>query len=191
MNFKAMIRGFVVDKAVFLDRDGVINEVLSHRVKFVNKPKDFYLLDGVGEAIKKLNNLNYKVFVVTNQGGIGLGHMKETALEDIHAKMQQDLSLFDAKIDDIAYCPHKPNEGCICRKPKPEMIFNLAKKHKIDLAKSYLVGDRAPDIEAGKEAGVKTVLVGTRKEQANADLKFRDLLEFSSWLEQNHEDAFK
>ena len=186
-----MIRGFVVDKAVFLDRDGVINEVLSHRVKFVNKPKDFYLLNGVGEAIKKLNNLNYKVFVVTNQGGIGLGHMKETALEDIHVKMQQDLSLFDAKIDDIAYCPHKPNEGCICRKPKPEMILNLAKKHKIDLAKSYMIGDRAPDIEAGKEAGVKTVLVGIRKEQANADLKFRDLLEFSSWLEQNHGDAFK
>ncbi|MEI3612165.1 D-glycero-alpha-D-manno-heptose-1,7-bisphosphate 7-phosphatase [Pseudogracilibacillus sp. SO30301A] len=179
-----------MDKAIFLDRDGVINEVLSYRVKFVNKPKDFYLLDGAGEAIKKLNNLNYKVFVVTNQGGIGLGFMKETSLKNIHKKMRQDLSVYGAEIDDIAYCPHQPNEGCKCRKPKPKMILNLAQKHKIDLAKSYMVGDRAPDIEAGKEAGVKTVLVGTRKEQANADLQFRDLLDFSSWLEQNHGDVF-
>lgn len=169
-------------KAIFLDRDGVINEVLSHRVKFVNKPKDFHLLEGVGEAIKKLNELNYKVFVVTNQGGIGLGYMKEAALKDIHEKMKEDLSAYDAKIDDIAYCPHKPNEGCLCRKPEPEMIINLAKDHDINLKKSYMVGDRAPDIEAGKQAGTITVLVGNRHEKVNADLKFCDLLEFSKWL---------
>lgn len=172
-----------MDKAIFLDRDGVINEVLSHRVKFVNKPEDFYLLEGVGEAIHKLNDLHYKVFVVTNQGGIGLGYMKEAALEDIHEKMKEDLSIFDAKIDDIAYCAHKPNDGCTCRKPEPEMIINLAKEHGIDFKKSYMVGDRAPDIEAGKLAGTTTVLIGTRKEKAHADLKFRDLLEFSNWLE--------
>ena len=70
-----------MEKAVFLDRDGVINEVLSKRVKFVNRPEDFYLLDGVGEAIKKINDLNYKVFVVTNQGGVGLGYMAEKSLQ--------------------------------------------------------------------------------------------------------------
>ncbi|MEI3606328.1 HAD family hydrolase [Pseudogracilibacillus sp. SE30717A] len=172
-----------MDKAVFLDRDGVVNEVLSHRVKFVNRPEDFHLLKGVGEAIRKINELNFKVFVVTNQGGIGLGYMKERELRKIHAKMQNDLAEYGAIVHDVAYCPHKPNEGCACRKPKPCMLLRLAKKHQIDLKKSYMVGDREPDIEAGKEAKTITVLVGSRKkENANADLRFTDLLEFANWL---------
>ena len=169
-------------RAVFLDRDGVINEVLSKRVKFVNQPDDFYLLEGVGKSIKKLNELNFKVFVVTNQGGIGLGYMKESALRKIHEKMVADLASFDASIDDIAYCPHKPQAGCRCRKPKPEMIYALAKKHNIKLPNSYMVGDRAPDIEAGNQAGATTVLIGNRKEKTTADLYFRALLEFVNWL---------
>src|SRR5699024_4586697 len=172
-----------MEKAVFLDRDGVINEVLSHRVKFVNKPNDFYLLDGVGEAIRKLNELNYKVFVVTNQGGVGLGFMKETDLHKIHKKMKNDLAQDGAKIDDIAYCPHDPKAGCSCRKPKSEMLLQLAKKHEVDLSNSYMVGDRKPDIEAGCKAGITTVLVGTREEKAHPDLTFKDLLTFVDWLD--------
>ncbi|WP_010097876.1 D-glycero-alpha-D-manno-heptose-1,7-bisphosphate 7-phosphatase [Ornithinibacillus scapharcae] len=168
---------------IFLDRDGVINEVLTKRVKFVNKPSDFYLLSGVGEAIKLLNDLDYKVFVVTNQGGIGLGYMKEAALEKVHQKMRDDLAKYGANIVDIAYCPHKPKEGCLCRKPRPQMLYNLAEKHQIDLKKSYMVGDRDPDIEAGREAGSKTVLVGTRENtSAEADYRFPDLLAFAEWL---------
>ncbi|WP_042143271.1 HAD-IIIA family hydrolase [Paucisalibacillus sp. EB02] len=168
---------------IFLDRDGVINEVLTRRVKFVNKPSDFYLLYGVGEAIKQLNDAGYKVFVVTNQGGIGLGFMKEAALEKVHQKMQDDLAGFGARIDDIAYCPHKPHAGCACRKPRPQMLIDLAEKHDIDLEKSYMVGDRDPDIEAGREAGVTTILVGTREETSSeADKKFKDLLTFAEWL---------
>ncbi|MBO1001370.1 D-glycero-alpha-D-manno-heptose-1,7-bisphosphate 7-phosphatase [Pseudogracilibacillus auburnensis] len=171
-----------MNKGIFLDRDGVINEVLSHRVKFVNKPTDFYLLDGVGKAIKKLNDAHFLVFVVTNQGGIGLGYMKKAALEKVHETMLAELAAFDAKITDIAYCLHKPDAQCRCRKPKPEMIIKLAKKHQIDLAKSYMVGDRKPDIEAGKGAGTKTVLVGNRRGNAKADLSFPDLLSFVNWL---------
>ncbi|WP_047985729.1 D-glycero-alpha-D-manno-heptose-1,7-bisphosphate 7-phosphatase [Ornithinibacillus californiensis] len=168
---------------IFLDRDGVINEVLSQRVKFVNKPSDFYLLDGVGEGVKLLNDAGYKVFVVTNQGGIGLGYMKETALGKVHQKMKDDLTEFGATVDDIAYCPHKPHAGCACRKPRPQMLLDLARKHNIDLHKSYMVGDRDPDIEAGKEAGTTTVLVGTReKTYSEADMKFADLLSFAKWL---------
>lgn len=171
-----------MNKAIFLDRDGVINEVLSKRVKFVNKPDQFYLLPGVGEAIPTLNKLNYKIFVVTNQGGIGLGYMKESELIRIHEKMKKELEKFGAVIDDIAYCPHKPTSGCNCRKPKPGMLLSLAKKHKINLTESYMVGDRSADIEAGKNAGTKTILVGSRKEQANADAVFHDLLDFTKWL---------
>lgn len=168
---------------IFLDRDGVINEVLTKRVKFVNKPSDFYLLKGVGEAIKLINDQGYKVFVVTNQGGIGLGYMKEVALEKVHQKMKDDIAKYGATVDDIAYCPHKPKAGCACRKPRPQMLFDLAEKHQIDLRKSYMVGDRDPDIEAGREAGVKTVLVGSReKTSAEADYRFRDLLAFAEWL---------
>lgn len=171
-----------MNKAIFLDRDGVINEVLSKRVKFVNRPEDFHLLDGVGEAIHILNQLDYKVFVVTNQGGVGLGYMKESTLLKVHEKMLEDLATYDAKIDDILFCPHRPDEGCVCRKPEPEMLFQLAKKHDVDLSKSYMVGDRQPDIEAGNKAGVKTVLVGNRKEKAAADYVFSNLLAFSHWL---------
>ncbi|MFD1852051.1 D-glycero-alpha-D-manno-heptose-1,7-bisphosphate 7-phosphatase [Oceanobacillus bengalensis] len=168
---------------IFLDRDGVINEVLSHRVKFVNKPKDFYLLDGVGAAIKRFNKAGYKVFVVTNQGGIGLGYMKESMLDKVHNKMKDDLAEYGASVEAISYCPHKPHAGCACRKPEPQMILDLAKKYHVDVGESYMVGDRAPDIEAGKKAGAKTVLVGSRKEDnVEADLQFADLLAFAKWL---------
>lgn len=169
-------------QAVFLDRDGVINEVLSDRVKFVNTPEQFYLLSGVGEAIRQLNDLGWKVYVVTNQGGIGLGYMTRAELEAIHQKMGQDLATYDAKVDGIAYCAHRPQAGCSCRKPKPKMILDLAKKHHIDLKESYMVGDRAPDIEAGEQAGVKTVLVGHRQKSIKADLTFANLLDFVETL---------
>lgn len=169
--------GDILHTGMFLDRDGVINEVLSHRVKFVNKPKDFYLLDGVGEAIKRFNDKGFKVFVVTNQGGIGLGYMQESALDDVHKKMKNDLAEFGAHVDDIAYCPHKPHANCACRKPKPQMILDLAEKYQVDLTNSYMVGDRAPDIEAGKEAGTQTILIGNRKDGAvDADLFYPNLI---------------
>ena len=169
-------------KAIFLDRDGVINEVLSDRVKFVNKPEQFYLLPGVGEAIRLFNEHHLPVFVVTNQGGIGLGYMKETQLLAIHDQMEKELKQFGAKIEDIAYCPHKPKANCPCRKPKPKMILDLAEKHGLSLSDSYMIGDREPDIEAGKAAGTKTILVGNRKEEADADHYFPNLLEAAKWI---------
>lgn len=168
-----------MQKAMFLDRDGVINEVLTRRVKFVNKPEQFYLLEGVGEAIKLFNDTGWKVFVVTNQGGIGLGYMSPSDLHAVHQKMKTDLKKYDAKIDDIIQCTHRPQAGCDCRKPKPKMILDLAQKHHIDLSRSYMVGDRAPDIEAGKQAGTKTVLIGSREKEVHADLIFPSLHEFA------------
>ncbi|NEU31224.1 HAD family hydrolase [bacterium LRH843] len=169
-------------KAVFLDRDGVINEVLSSRVRFVNQPKDFYLLEGVGNAIRLLNEANVPVFVVTNQGGVGLGFMKEASLHRIHEKMKKDLAEFRAFVDDIAYCPHKPKAGCYCRKPEPQMLTELATKHHIDLSLSIMVGDRKPDIEAGKKAGCKTILLGEREKDITADAYFPDLLSAIPWM---------
>lgn len=169
-----------MQKAIFLDRDGVINEVLSKRVKFVNKPEQFYLLDGAAEGIKLLNDKGFLVFVVTNQGGVGLGFMKEEMLLKVHEKMVKDIMKSGGKIDDIIYCPHKPNAGCACRKPEPEMLIRLAKKHQVSLSDSYMVGDRDVDILAGKQAGTKTILIGN--EEGLADYQFPSLYMAAQWL---------
>ena len=169
-----------MNKAVFLDRDGVINEVLSKRVKFVNKPEQMYLLEGVGEGVKFLNDSGFLVFVVTNQGGIGLGYMKEDMLLKVHKKMKDDIREYGGKIDDIIYCPHKPQAGCVCRKPEPEMLHRLAERHQVNLNESYMVGDRDVDIIAGKQAGTKTILIG--EEEGLADYRFPSLYEAAKWL---------
>lgn len=167
-------------RAVFLDRDGVINEVLSKRVKFVNKPEQMHLLEGVGEGIKLLNDCGFLVFVVTNQGGIGLGYMKEEMLTEVHEKMIKDIREFGGEIHDIIYCPHKPHAGCVCRKPEPEMIHRLAIKHEVSLKDSFMVGDRDVDIMAGKQAGTNTILIGM--EDGLADYRFPSLYDAAEWL---------
>lgn len=172
-----------MQKAVFLDRDGVINEVLNHRVKFVNRPEDLHLLEGVEQAIRQFNEEGWKVCIVTNQGGVGLGYMTEGELGEIHDRLVDLLEASGARVDDIAYCPHKPHEGCACRKPEAGMILELAEAHNISLGESYMVGDREPDVQAGRNAGTRTVFIGNRKDKKiDADHHFRDLISFSNWL---------
>ncbi|MFY0518235.1 D-glycero-alpha-D-manno-heptose-1,7-bisphosphate 7-phosphatase [Lysinibacillus sp. UGB7] len=167
-------------RAVFLDRDGVINEVLTNRVKFVNKPQDLYFLPAVPQAIKKLNKYFDFVFVVTNQGGVGLGFMKESKLQQIHVHMINELKKQGAIIHEVAYCPHKPKAGCACRKPNSKLIVDLGKKYNIDLVKSYMVGDTDTDIIAGKRAGTKGVFLG--KSDPLADAIFPDLISAVDWI---------
>lgn len=162
-------------KAVFLDRDGVLNEVLTSRVKFVNKPNDLYLLDGAAEAVAKLTKAGYELFVVTNQGGVGLGLLKEKNLSKIHDYLDQLLQEKGGRITEFAYCPHKPKAGCECRKPHPGMILDLAERHGLSLEESVMVGDHERDIEAGKKAGCKTVFIGD--EETAADRKAPSLIE--------------
>jgi len=167
-------------KAVFLDRDGVINEVLTSRVKFVNKPSELYFLPGVEDAIKSLNEHFDYVFVVTNQGGIGLGYMSEKQLHKIHDHMVTQLKKKGAIIHDVAYCPHKPKTGCACRKPNSKMILDLGKKYNINLEKSYMVGDMDTDIQAGNKAGTRTVFIG--ESDPLADAVCADLKEAAQWI---------
>ncbi|MEO3944617.1 HAD family hydrolase [Gorillibacterium sp. CAU 1737] len=147
-------------QAVFLDRDGVINECSTDRVKHVNHPHQFLLLPGAAEAIRSLNEAGLPVYVVTNQGGVGLGFMKEASLLAIHKRMTSLLAEQGATLEDIAYCPHRPKSGCSCRKPSPGMLLHLAGEHGIDLSRSIMVGDRETDMEAGKAAGCRTVRIG-------------------------------
>jgi D-glycero-D-manno-heptose 1,7-bisphosphate phosphatase len=156
-------------KAIFLDRDGVLNEVLSHRVKFVNSPEDLYLLEGAAEAVAELSKAGYEIFVVTNQGGVGLGFLKEKRLHEIHDTMIEMIKEHGGHIKEVAYCPHKPKAGCECRKPNAGMLLDLASRHEINLEGSVMVGDHERDIEAGKKAGCKTVFIGS--EDTSADKK--------------------
>lgn len=156
-------------KAVFLDRDGVLNEVLSDRVKFVNRPEELYLLEGAAEAVAELSRAGHEIFVVTNQGGVGLGFLKEKRLHEIHDRMIEMIKKHGGHIKEVAYCPHKPKAGCECRKPNAGMLLDLAKRHDIDLPGSVMVGDHERDIEAGQKAGCKTVFIGM--EDTGADEK--------------------
>jgi D-glycero-D-manno-heptose 1,7-bisphosphate phosphatase len=148
-------------KAFFLDRDGVINKGHS-----LNRPKDLKLYDGVPKAIKMLNDHGYDVFVVTNQGGVGLGYMKIEALDAIHAEMCNVIQSGGGTISDIRACTHKPKDGCECRKPKPGMILDLAEVHNVDKEHSFMVGDRDVDIQAGETAGLHTIYIGEEKDTA-------------------------
>lgn len=116
-----------MNQAVFLDRDGVINEVLTSRVKFVNRPDQLFFLPGTAEAIQLLNKAFDYVFVVTNQGGVGLGFMKEKQLQEIHEHMIGELRKEGAVVHEAVYCPHKPKSGCECRKPNSKLIEDLGK----------------------------------------------------------------
>lgn len=159
-----------MNKAVFLDRDGVIND----NCKPVNKPEDLKIYPWTANAISKLNKSGYHVFVVTNQGGIEMGYFTRHDLDEIHNKMVKEITENGGFIDDIDYCPHFKSK-CDCRKPSPGMIDKLAKKYNIDLKKSYMIGDRDIDIEAGMKAGCKTIKIG--KSSKKADYVAKNLLE--------------
>ena len=151
-------------RAVILDRDGVIND---HR-RFVNTKDDFFLFPETPEAIRLLNQSGFLVLVATNQGGVGLGYMTEENLAQIHEYMLSRLHEEGGRIDDIAVCPHAPSAGCDCRKPKPGLLLELWYRHHFDLEHSYMVGDRETDVQAGKAAGTKTVLIGPETSAASS-----------------------
>lgn len=154
-------------KAVFLDRDGTINIYKG----FLRNIDDFELIEGVTEAIKKINNSGYLCIVVTNQPVIARGEITYEQLNEIHNKMETLLGLEGAYIDGIYYCPHHPHKGysgeiaelkidCECRKPKPGMLLKAANDFNIDLSKSFMVGDGENDIKAGIAAGCRSILIG-------------------------------
>lgn len=169
-------------KAIFLDRDGTINEY----VGFLTNIDEFKLLDGVTDAIKKINASGFLAIVVTNQPVIARGEVTYEQLDEIHHKMETLLGQAGAYLDAIYYCPHHPHSGyegevkslkieCECRKPKPGMLMKATKDYNIDLEHSWMIGDSKNDILAGKNAGCKTVLIG--KEDDDQDVTVRTLLE--------------
>ncbi|MDB2517627.1 D-glycero-beta-D-manno-heptose 1,7-bisphosphate 7-phosphatase [Amylibacter sp.] len=143
-------------KVIFLDRDGVINQDFGYLYKI----KDFDFITGIFEACKYFQSLGFKIIVVTNQSGISRGYYKET---DFHILTKWMLARFYSQhvnILDVIFCPHGPNATCKCRKPKPGMLLEARDKYGINMAESWMIGDKETDIEAANAAGVnKTILV--------------------------------
>ncbi len=148
-------------KGIFFDRDGVIND----NKRPVNKPRDLILYDGVKEALKRASEAGYDVFIVTNQGGIELGHISHEDLKNIHESLNQKLEGY-CNIREIAYCPDFKKQSQR-RKPEPGMLLELAEKHGIDLKHSWMVGDMETDITAGIRAGCRTAKVGKSDDRAD------------------------
>ncbi|MFX0000766.1 MAG: D-glycero-beta-D-manno-heptose 1,7-bisphosphate 7-phosphatase [Candidatus Hodarchaeota archaeon] len=173
------------NRAIFLDRDGVINK----EVNYLSDPKDFKFIDGSIDALKILKRKSYLLIIITNQAGIARGLFTEESLKTIHNKMIGILRQHNIELDDIYYCPHHPEftGPCDCRKPNPGMILQAQINHNIDLTNSYMVGDTLNDIQTGKNANCKTVLVltGYGKEEQNQigsiipDMIFKNLKEFA------------
>ncbi len=139
-----------MDKIVFLDRDGVINE---DSPEYIKRPEEFLFIEKSPEAIALLNRFGWEVIVITNQSMIGRNISTLEELFAIFRKMNQGVEKAGGKIRDIFFCPHAPDQGCACRKPLPGMILAAAGMYDIDLASSCMVGDSAKDILTGKHAG--------------------------------------
>ncbi|MFN3568052.1 MAG: D-glycero-alpha-D-manno-heptose-1,7-bisphosphate 7-phosphatase [Caldimicrobium sp.] len=143
--------------AVFLDRDGTINE----EVGYLNHLSRLKILPGVPKAIRLLRKAGFKIFVVTNQSGPARGYFPESLVEEVNREIQIRLKKKGAQIDEFFVCLHHPNENCPCRKPKTGLIEKAFAKYPIDLKKSYVIGDRLIDIELAINAGLKGILVLT------------------------------
>jgi D-glycero-D-manno-heptose 1,7-bisphosphate phosphatase len=151
-------------KAVFLDRDGTINV----EVQYLNKVEEFHFIPGVPYALKRLKDAGLLLVVVTNQSGIGRGIYDEAALQRVHDHMHEELASFGVEIDACYFCPHHPEHAsgdylkeCSCRKPLPGMLQEAADALGIDLAASYMVGDKLIDVEVGINAGCTPLMVLT------------------------------
>ena len=172
-------------RAVFLDRDGPVHG----EVNYLSEPEQLALLPGAAVAIRQMKRLGLKVVVVTNQSAVARGYLSEEKLSHIHKRLREMLAEQDAYLDAIYYCPEMPDSGSPCRKPRIGMMKQAAEDLDIDLKRSYVVGDMASDMEMGRRAGAKTILVltgygeKTRAQGSQADHVAGDLSAAVGWIE--------
>jgi D-glycero-D-manno-heptose 1,7-bisphosphate phosphatase len=153
-----------MNKAIFFDRDGVINNDSGHY--YISDPSDFVINPGVIELLSWLKSKGFMLIIISNQGGISRGIYTKQDTDKVHKKMAEILTEHGIALDEIYYCPHHPeNENCICRKPDTVLIEKAIARFSIDTSQSLFIGDRDSDIEAGAKAGLKTIKV-----EANQDM---------------------
>jgi len=145
-------------RAVFLDRDGVINHKAPEG-DYIRTWGEVQFIPGAVEAVASLNRAGYKVFVVTNQRGIATQRVRLEDLLEIHLHIQKEFALAGALISQIYYCPHDLGQRCSCRKPQPGMLRRAAREHRLDLTTCWMIGDSLTDVKAGENAGCHCVLL--------------------------------
>lgn len=153
--------------AVFLDRDGVIN---ANREDYVRCWTEFTFLPGALDALRRLAALAWPVVVISNQAAIGRGLVSREAVEEVNGRMVAAVQAAGGRIDDVLYCPHRPEEACGCRKPQPGLLLRAADRLNLDLSLSFLVGDAECDVLAAQAAGLRPVLVRTGRGEAQLTL---------------------
>ena len=147
-------------KIVILGRDGILNEF---REGHVTAPEEWQPVDGALEAVARINHAGWHVVVATNQSGIGRGMIDMSAVNAVHARMHQMLQAQGGRIDAVFFCPHTPEEQCDCRKPKPGMLLEIAKRFNIELTNVPAVGDSLRDLQAAAAVKCETILVKSGK----------------------------
>ncbi len=144
-------------RAVFLDRDGTVAEENG----YMYRPADFVVFPWTGAAVRRLNEAGFLVVLVTNQSGVGRGYFTESTVERVHERLRREIAREGGRLDATYVCPHRPDEGCGCRKPRPGLLTRARDELNIALENSFMVGDRYSDVAAGRAAGARTILVMT------------------------------
>ncbi len=142
-------------RGIFLDRDGTIHADTG----YLHSPEECRIYPAALQGLKLLAESGFLLFIVTNQSGVGRGYFPASAVEAVHRKIEDELGRDGIRLAGIAYCPHRPDEGCRCRKPSPDLVLELAGRHGVDLARSWFIGDKISDIQTGRRAGCRTVLL--------------------------------
>lgn len=151
-------------KAVFLDRDGVINRYPGH-TKYVTRLSEFRFLPLAKKAIAILHKKGYLLFVISNQAGVGKGMYSQKTLDVITAHMLSEVTKVGGAIEKVYYCTHRPDAGCSCRKPRDGAIREILRNYPLDIKKAFFVGDTIRDVQTAREAGCKAILVLSGKEK--------------------------
>lgn len=178
-----------MQRAVFLERDGVLN----YDQGYLSDPQQIKILPKVLEGLQKMKNLGLKTIVISNQSGVARKYFDIKTMRAVDAQLRKIINKSKILLDDSFYCPHHPDfdKNCSCRKPKTRLVKKAVKKHKIDISKSFFIGDKIEDILCGENAGCKTILVPKnlkRLAKVNTSIKpnfvAKDLLGAAYWIEE-------
>ena len=167
-------------KCVFFDRDGIVN--VSPGPGYVERWQDFHLIPEFVVSAKIAAARGYAIAIATNQRGVARGIMEQKALDEIHAKLRAALSAAGISLLGIFCCIHE-RDSCDCRKPLPGLLLQAAEEHHIDLAASWMIGDKETDDETGRNAGCRTILVGQPRSESKADFRVAEMMNLPGMLE--------
>ena len=153
-----------MSKTIFLDRDDTIVPDRDH----LDNVEGIELLEGAGEALRAMKELGFKLVLITNQSGVGRGYFPESMVHAQHAKLGQLLAEFGVAFDAIRFCPHRPTDGCECRKPRPGMLLDAGRELGTDYERSWMIGNSESDMAAGRAAGCRTIQIAGEVDLAGA-----------------------